>query len=142
MSAVVFTAASGAVTVTGNVVYGTDFFDRRLNQFELLTADGGDIVYDNGPLVANCTLIIKGVSYTDGDAFRTWCKTKIIFAANKFKMSAVAGVDLGMGKNTAVQTSGGSYIARYNGGQDLNGVLEYVAPDQFNITFPYRFTRE
>jgi hypothetical protein len=134
-STVTLTQGANAVNVIGTVVYGTDFYDDRLNQSELKTADGTDVVYDGGPTVCHGVLVFKGVSYTSGENLRTWLRTYAIWAYNTFTISALADADFGNGKNTAVTT------ARYDGGQSLKGVFDLQAPGQYNIKLPYRFIR-
>ena len=38
------------IDIVGNIIYGTDYYDKRLNQYEQTTVDGVDRVYDGGPL--------------------------------------------------------------------------------------------
>ena len=135
MKAMTFTQGANIVTVSAAVVYGTDWSDNRLNQFELLTADGVDVVYDDGPTQAHGVLVMKGLSYTDGDALRTWLKTKAIYALNTFSISALANTDLGKGKNTIITS------ARWDGGQSTSGAFSLVAPGNYDVNFPYRFLR-
>ena len=135
MISITFTQGANAVIISASVVYGTDYYDKRLNQFELPTADGTDVVYDNGPIMCHGTLVMKGISYTDGNALRTWLKTYAIFAYNTFTISAISCVDLGKGKNIAITS------VRWDGGQNTQGAFQLVAPGNYDITFPYRFLR-
>jgi hypothetical protein len=135
MVTLTFTQGANAVSIAASVVFGTDFWDERANQQELETADCTDVVYDNGPTVCHGVIVMKGVSYANGDSLRAWLRTYAIFAYNTFTISAVANLNLGNGVNTAITS------ARYDKGQSLAGVFEFVAPGVFDITFPFRFTR-
>ena len=135
MTSITFTQGANVVSIDCNLVFGTDWYDIRLNQYEVITADGGNVVYDNGPTMCHGVMIMKGVSYTHGNNLRTWLKSYAIWAYNTFTISAISNVDLGKGKNTAIT------LARYDGGSNLSGVFEFVAPGIYNVRLPYRFTR-
>jgi len=124
---------SEVVAITCSLVYGTDWFSNRLNQTTVETADGGMVTYDAGPTVCHGVLVLKNVSYTDGQALLHWLKAHILYAKYQFTVAAVANVDLGKGKNTALT------IVNWDGGRSTSGLLEYVAPGQYNVRFPYRF---
>lgn len=135
MITLTFSQSTNTVDVVGKVVYGTDFWDDRRNQYELDVADGNDVVYDNGPTICHGVLVMKAVTYAYGDAFRTWLRTYALWAYNTFTISAVANLDLGKGKNTQLTS------VRYDGGASLKGVFTFVSPGYYDINFPYRFTR-
>ena len=135
MKSLTFLQGANAVIISAATVYGTDWWDDRLNQFELPTANGTDVVYDNGPIMCHGMLVMKGVSYTDGNNLRTWLKTYAIYALNTFSISQLANTDLGKGKNTALT------VVRWDGGQSTSGVFNLVAPGNYDINFPYRFLR-
>lgn len=138
MITLIFTRTDESIVpihIPAKVVYGTDFFDVRLNQFELLTADGSDKVYDTGPTVAHGMLVLKNVSYSDAVTLRTWVRDTLRFALYRFTISAITNVDLGLGKSTAITQ------ARWDGGQSLSGVFSYNAPGVYTVNFPFRFTR-
>jgi len=126
---------SASESVEASIVYGTEFSDTRLNQSEQVLVDGSAVVYDAGPTWCHGLLILKHVSYAEGNDFRTWIRDSIIFAYNRFTISAVSRVDLGKGKGIAITN------ARYDGGQSLKGVFQHIAPDMYNIKLPYRFVR-
>lgn len=126
---------SNQINLVGSVVYGTEFYTERLNQFELPTADGSQVVYDGaGPNKRICLLAMKGLSYATGLVLENWIKTKIVFALNTFSMIPVtSGVDLGAGKGSTIQG------ARYRGANSTKGILELVAPGTWDLKFPYYF---
>jgi len=127
---------STAVAVSCNIVYGSDFWDETLNQEELLTVDGVDVVQDSGgPIITHGVLMLKNLSYADGIALMGWLRSNIKFAYNRFSISAVTNTDLGKGKNTIVTN------CRYDGGQTMNGIFSFTAPGIFSVNFPYRFVR-
>lgn len=131
----VLTQGENVVTVPGNIVYGTEWYDKRLNQYAMETADGGDIVYDGGPTLVYGVILMKNVSYTDGELLRSWIRTYAIFQKNTFTISAITGLDLGNGKGVAITG------ARYNGSNDMKGVLAYEAPGIYSVNFPYKYKR-
>jgi hypothetical protein len=136
MSIVVFTVAgSSPFTLTGSIIYGTESSAKRLNQFKLSLSDGSDIVYDGGPTIKECILRMKGVDYDNGLGFETFLEDVLVFEKNTFSVSAVTGVNLGAGVNTAITN------ARYTGGKSSKGVCQPVAPGTFNISFPYKFKK-
>jgi hypothetical protein len=145
MITITLTQGTNAVSVSGSLVYGSDFVPVRLNQIEQKAADGTDIIIDLGPTEIRGALIIKGASLTDGEALRTWLETKTVFAKETFTISGVSEVNLGNGPGVAISTAAEplptTSNARYNGGPTLEGVFEKVAPGVFNIKLPYRFLR-
>lgn len=130
---VTFQTGSEQVSVLGSVIYGTDFYTRRLNQFSLELADGEDAVYDAGPNVVMGTLMMKGIDYSEGLDFETWLKEELIFQKNKFSIQGISGVNLGKGLGEGISD------ARFTGGKSTQSVLQLVAPGKFNLTFPYKF---
>lgn len=141
---------SQAVTISAAVVYGTNFYDKRLNQYTLRTADGGTVVYDAGPDQVHGVMVMKNVSYSDGENFRKWIRGDysggtdegITYGKSKFKISALTDIDLGIGKNTELSVAGGATEdAYYDGDIDMSGVFDYLAPGLYKINFPYRFIR-
>jgi len=126
---------SASESVEASVVYGTEFMDSRKNQSEHELVDGSTIVYDAGPTWCHGVLVLKHASYSDGAALRAWIRDSIIFAFNRFTISAVSGADFGLGKGVVITN------ARYDGGSNMDGVFQYIAPDMYNIKFPYRFVR-
>lgn len=128
--------AGGSVSVNGSIVYGTDFYLVRLNHFKLEMADGSDKVYDLGPTKVVGVIVMKNVSYSDGEALRVFLSETCLFDYYRFNISAISKLDLGMGKNTGVGR------ARYGGGRTLEGVLSYSAPGIYNVKLPYYFIKE
>lgn len=137
MATVTFTelSTSQAVSITGSIIYGTDYYVKRLNQFSLEISDGNDVVYDAGPNIVIGTLMMKGISYQEGLDFEDWLENNLIFQKNLFSIGGIQGVNLGNGLNTGI--SG----ARYTGGRTTEGVLKPVAPGTFNLNFPYKFKK-
>jgi len=125
-----------AITPSCNIVFGTLWEDETINQFEMRTVDGADVIYDGGgPIICHGNMILKNLSYTDGIALIGWVRSTIIFAYNRFTIGAVANTDLGKGKNTQITN------CRWDGGPSMKGLAAYDAPGIYTINFPYRFTR-
>ena len=123
------------VTITKNPAYGTRFWSVRLNQYGVDTADGKRSVYDNGPTIVKGVLILRNVSKTEGDSLRTWLigtsTVQAKFGAQTFDITPPSATDLGKGAGTAI-------TVYYDGEEDIDGVLDFHAPGQYDITFPYR----
>jgi hypothetical protein len=133
MSSITFTPSTGAaITIVGSIVYGSDFFHRRPNQIRLECSDGTDYVLDSGLVKGYMTLVVKRLSYADGDAFRTWIQSVLKLQLYTFTIGAITNVNLGAGKNT--QVTGCRYLKN-----DTEGLLEYVAPGMYNLTMEYSF---
>jgi len=126
----------GSITlVTPTVIYGTDYFDMRFSQHTLRTGDGEEVTYDGaGKNVVEGDIVMKGVLWSEGDAFRTWVRTKAVYALNKFTITPPSGLDLGLGKGVAIANC--NFI-----GDDDKGVFKHVVPGVFKIKFPYTFVR-
>ena len=92
-------------------------------------------MYDAGPNKVFGTIVAKGLNYTDGRAWYNWVKDSILFSYSRFSIGAIANLDLGKGKSTAITN------VRYNGGNNLADVFRFVAPGQFDVSFPYKFLR-
>ena len=133
MVSVVFTAASGSVTVDGHIVYESEYDIERLNQYSLLLPDGTDLVYDNGINKVYGTLVIKGVSKEQGLAFESWVREKIVWQLHGFTISAVADFNLGNGFGF------GATNVRYDGGTKMSKILKYISPGEYELRFPYKF---
>lgn len=123
----------GSVTINRNPAYPLDWFSKRFNQSKDDTADGGHIVYDNGPSVVLGTILIKNVIRSEAESLRTYLEGTAVYQLNSFTMTPVSGgeTDLGKGQGTAIQVF-------FDGGSDLSGVFSLRAPDLFDIQFPYR----
>ena len=148
---ITFTQTSGgsaAETITAAIIYGTSFSFRRLNHFEMRTADGGTVTYDAGPTEVTGVIRMKDVSAAHGDGLRDWIENDIVFTSETFKIEGtdanggIPNVNLGLGFGYEISTTGGATEdAYFNGGQNLEGVFEYVAPGKYNIALPYRFIK-
>ncbi len=135
MVTITFTASGGAVSIDGQVVYSSKFADERYSQTSQTTGDGALVVYDVGGVdVVFGEIIIKAVSYADGELLRTWIRTKAIYMLNSFSVTTPAGVDLGNGKGVA--------LANVNFMQkNMRNVLKYKPPGVWLVKFPYRYVR-
>lgn len=128
-------AVGGDITlVTPTVVYGTNFSDGRYNQTSNRTADGTLVTYDTGLSVVTGEILMKGVTYTEGDAFRTWLHEEAIFALTSFTITPPSGLDLGKGEGVAIADC--NFV-----GQHDKGIFKLVVPGHFKIKFPYTFVR-
>jgi len=76
---------------------------------------------------------MKNVSYAYGQALLHWLKDHVIFSKYAFTIAAITNVDLGKGKNTQIT------VCNWDGERSTKGLLEYVAPGNYNVKFPYRF---
>jgi len=126
---------SEVATPDCSVVFGTEWSDKILNQFELDTVDGGTVVYSAGPNKCTGLILLKNLSYADGLELYEWIRDDIDCAKSRFTIAAVANLNLGKGKNTAITN------ARWAGGPDLKGYFEFVPPGFYNVKFPYTFVR-
>jgi len=135
MADIVFTAASGAVTFTGIVVYESNWADSRFNQTSQRTTDGTLVTYDvAGQNIINGVINVKNVTYADGELLRTWIREKAIYMLNNFTITIPIGVDLGNGKSVDILAAN---FTRKN----MNGVLKYRIPGIYTIKFPYTYVR-
>jgi hypothetical protein len=121
-------------TISASVVYGTDWWDERINQISLQTADGGLVTFDSGVTVCHGILVMKGVSYTHGESLKTFIKDNIIFSKYAFTIGAVVNLDLGNGKNVAV-------TANVDSDPSTKDMFSFVAPGNYDVKIPYRFRR-
>lgn len=128
-------AASASVAIDCKVVYGTDFFDIRLNHHHLETADGTDITYDIGPTKTHGTILMKNVQPAARDLLLDFIWDKLVFSKNKFTISAISGVDFGLGRGVQVTN------CLWDGGDSTKGVFTHMAPGIYTVNFPYKFTR-
>jgi hypothetical protein len=130
---ITLTPSTGSpITFGGTIVYGTTFYDKRLNQVRQECSDGSDVVFDGGPTKSYGILLVKRISYDDGEALRTWLAGTLYFQKYTFTISALTNVNLGKGKNT--QVTGCRYLKN-----NSDGLLEFVAPGMYNLTMEYSF---
>jgi hypothetical protein len=134
MSTVTFTQSDNgiaSVSITGKIVYGTTFYLKRLNHFILPIVDGTEKVYDAGPYKIYGTILMKDISVTHKDDFIEWLTEDVILDKNRFTLSALTGINWGLGLNTQVTN------CRYSGGSDTEGIFEHLAPGIYNMSFEY-----
>lgn len=134
MTTLIFTTTGTGtpVSVSGNIVYGTKKYSKRINQVILETSDGGSIVYSNGTIVTYSTILMKNVSKAHGVAFESWLLTSVMLALNTFGITGVpSNVDIGAGFGQSI--SGARFMS-----DSTEGLLDFVAPGFFNIEFPIR----
>ena len=133
------TIGSESVEIEGSVVYGTIFHDERYNQYSQRTATGNLRVYDTGINVVSGLLIIKNVTYDDGEALRTWIREKAIYQLNSFTISSTdcgspAQIDLGRGKGVSITNV--TLTEKTD-----KGIFKYAAPGNYNVKFPFTYIR-
>jgi hypothetical protein len=141
MTTVTFVYDDGTGTetcaVSCSLVYGTDFYDERLNQYAVDTGSGARITYDGGPNRTHGKLVMKNMSYADGVALKTWIKTQIIFQLYTFTINGIINVDLGLGRK--VISPDNLTLCYWDGGTDLEKWFVFTAPGIYEVTFPYFF---
>ncbi|MCK9428336.1 MAG: hypothetical protein M0P92_06615 [Acholeplasmataceae bacterium] len=131
---ITFSTGEDQITIKGDLVFGTDFYDKRRNHFTMEVADGEILTADSGPTICFGTLVIKSVSKTDAAAFRDFIESKMVYTLNSFSISGISGVDLGLGF--------GKTLTSVNFTEDnTQGVFTFVAPGLYDINFSYRFVR-
>lgn len=134
MTTVTFTQTSGgsaSVSISGKIVYGTDYYVKRLNHHILSIVDGSDKVYDAGPSKIYGTVLMKDISIDDRDDFLDWLQDDVILDTNKFTIGAIANINWGLGQNTAVTN------CRYSGGNTTEDVFEFMPPGKYTLNFKY-----
>ena len=134
---IVFTVPNmtgGAVTVSATVIYGTEHSNERINQVSQRTLDGYRNTWDSGVTIVSTMLKLKNLSKTDGDALRTWLRTKAVFSLKYFTITTPDGVDLGLGEGTDITD------AKFTATND-SAVFAYRAPGVFDVNFPFEFVR-
>lgn len=128
------------IEIEGQLVYGTKFDDERYNQYSQRTADGSLRVYDTGVNVVMGELLIKNVTYEDGEILRTWLHEKAIFQLNNFTITILdcndnpALADIGNGKGIPVV--GANCTKKTD-----KGILKFVPPGNYKIKFPFTYIR-
>jgi hypothetical protein len=110
---------------TGNIIYGTDYYEEMINQEIGLTIDGTPFHYKepNSPIFINGVLIIRRV--TDTTLRNISGSTELSISTNNDE------VDLGLGKGVSVNcflTSPISYVREQN--------------NSFTVTINYVFRKE
>lgn len=124
------------VDITCNVVYGSGFFDQRLNHYSVRTTDGTRHCSDLGPTLCLVSILAKNISTEDKEALDDWLHnvvkyTQRAFTINQFKSSDVpfplgAGVDLGLGPGMPI--TGVHYTIN-----NTEGVFTKVPPGQWDL---------
>lgn len=132
---ITFTSGIYPITISGTVVYGTEFWDDRYGQKTLRTGDGALVTYDNAGInIVNGKIVIKNVSYADGEILREWIQKRIKFRLNNFIITVPADVDLGQGK-------GVNLVNVIFDEDTTKGLLKYKAPGNYDVNFPYTYVR-
>jgi hypothetical protein len=143
MSQVTFTQTSGgsaSVSISGKVVYGTNFYFNRLNHFVVPIVDGSDYVYDAGPTKVFGSIIMKDISATDKENMLAWIKNSVVFSKYIFKIGGLAGIDWGRGVGIAAGIDGGATSdCRLTLGNTTEGVFEHIPPSIYTMQLGYMF---
>lgn len=127
----------GSVTVHGTLVYGTKFNDTRYNQSSQRLATGEYRVYDTGVNVVTGEMLLKNVSYTNGEEFRAWLREKAVYQLNPFSIvldTSCDQVDLGNGKGVDILNA---QLTK----KDDKDILKYVVPGLYTMKIPYTYVR-
>jgi hypothetical protein len=131
----VFTTGTDVVTITGSPTYSTSFEIKRLFQSTTRTIDGGIVTYDGSGIdIVEGNLYLKAVSYSHGEALRTWIRTKIVYSKNTFSITVPNEVDLGMGKG--INLSNVTFPKKGD-----SGVFSFTPPNNYKINFPFTYRR-
>lgn len=121
---------SKSVILLGKIVYGTDFYIKRINHFTLPIVDGTEKVYDAGPKKIYGNIVMKDISVSNKDELLSWITDDIIFSKNRFTINSVTGVNWGNGVSSPV------YNCRFPQ-SDTKDIFEFLAPGKYTINFPY-----
>ena len=116
--------------LTGKLVYGTNFYIKRMNHFILPIVDGTEKVYDAGPKKVYGNILMKDISVSNKNTFLTWLTDTIVFSKNRFDISGLSNVNWGVGINSTLQN------CRFTQ-SDTKDVFELLAPGKYTINFPY-----
>ena len=81
--------------LTGKLVYGTNFYIKRMNHFILPIVDGTEKVYDAGPKKVYGNILMKDISVSNKNTFLTWLTDTIVFSKNRFDISGLSNVNWG-----------------------------------------------
>ena len=132
---IIFNQSGNIVTIDGVVVYGSDFWDKKKNQFSERNLSGTDITYSIDDTVCEGILIIKDVSYLFAQSLKFWLRDKAVFKENTFTI-ATNHADINLGSGKGVTITGVNFIK-----EDDKGVFNYEKPGIYTVKFPYRFIR-
>ena len=122
----------GTVTINRNPSIESSWYNDRMNQYTVVSADGTRTTYDNGPTILKGVLVLKLVAKSEGDSLRTYLTGTAAYCQNSFSITPTTNTDLGSGAGVAVTS------AYYDGGNTLDGVFQ-LSPNgtMYTITFPY-----
>lgn len=96
----------GFVDITGNIIYGTDYYDEPRNQHMVETLDGGFHTYGNVVLRRKANFQIKGVIKAQGEAFKHFISSVLRFQAYTLSIDLLGcQIDLGFGSGVNVNVS-------------------------------------
>ena len=124
----------GSIDLVGNVVYGTDYYDKRINQITQRTLDGALLTYDSGTNICFGTLKMENLTKSNGQDLKAWIRDKAVFSLNSFTITPPSGVDLGLGEGIAV--AGVKLLAT-----DYKDMLTFKAPARWSLVMNYQFVR-
>lgn len=130
---VIFTQSDNGTTstsLTGKLVYGTDFYIKRINHFMLPIVDGTEKVYDAGPKKVYGNILMKDITVSNKNSFLTWVTDTIVFSKNRFTISGLPNINWGAGVNSTLQN------CRFPN-SDTKDIFEFLAPGKYTINFPY-----
>lgn len=126
------------------VVYGTDWYDKRLNHTFARTSDGTLQSWDVGPTLCRCTIVMKDVSSAHATIVRNVIKTYCDFSGTDFNLIQLTdslasfpsgqGVDLGNGVGTTLTDVNFAFSS-------TEGIFRLVPPGNYDITLPIEFVR-
>lgn len=135
MRTITFDQSGNAINIQGWVSYDSGFWDSKKSQFEKRNLNGDPIVYSTGNTIVRGLLILKNVSYTDGQSLKSWLKTYAQYMINSFTLATDSNeVNLGLGLGAIVKN------VNYTKNSDKD-LLKYMKPGIYLVKFPYRFIR-
>jgi hypothetical protein len=115
-------------TIEADVIYGTDFYTKALNQIMVTSLDGRTQVYSDGVIKTFVKLKMKNVSKAHSDNLRHLLRH---IMEHPFNISAVTNVNLGAGEGQAVNKA-----ELHN--PELSG-FQLMSPGFYNIELEFRF---
>lgn len=131
---------SNPITLDGNIVYGSDFHVRPINQELVIALDGLSHVVGSSTVneIIEGKLVLKNVTYEQGNAFKKWVVKQANVNGQDISITITQNgesLDLGKGDGVAIVLADNCKFNIVS----TKGLLVPEPPKVYTVTIPYTF---
>ena len=127
------------ISLTGQIVYGSDFYSEVLNQKVVTMSDGNRVTYGNATLEYFGKLIIKSVNRSEAVAFKKFGEGVTLYQGNYIGIETNNSlIDLGAGPGAVLDFDNKCKCSMSDG----KSLVQLKPPYLADLQFKYRFKNQ